>query len=77
MRHKLIGRAGLAASAIIFVYYTTWALVVPFVSSTHTGFHSLFPPRWLAIAGPLGLLCAALVFVAAFVTLVGRKKKKS
>ena len=72
---KVVGVFGLILAVTIFVYYTTWVLVVPFVDSSASSFHRFFPDRWWAIAGPIALLVGALTFVAMFIGYVSSKKR--
>ena len=74
MNDRVLGAAGLAASVAIFVYYTAWTLVAPFVDPSAAWFHALFPARRWAIAGPLALLAAALGFVAVFLFVAGKRR---
>lgn len=73
---KAVGVLGLLLSVAIFVYYTTWVVVAPFVDESVFSFHRLFPDRYWAIAGPTALLIAAVVFVAAFIAIIPMLKKK-
>ena len=69
---QVLGAAGLSLSLLIFVYYTTWALVTPFVAAD-AWLHSLFPARWWATAGPTALLGVALAGAGTFLSLSGRR----
>ena len=78
---RLIGGLGFAIAVLIYLYYTAWVIVGPFVDPRVEWFHSLFPRRWWAIALPTALLVLAVSIVGAFVGCVllrkERKKKKS
>lgn len=68
----------LVASIAIYTYYTTWALVLPFLPTDHT-LQQLFPDRYWAIAGPLILLVLGLTGVGSFFSLLlirGKDQKK-
>ncbi|KAK7475448.1 hypothetical protein BaRGS_00033329 [Batillaria attramentaria] len=49
---QAVGWAMVSLSSVIFVYYTVWVIVLPFVEPG-IFVHKLFPPRIVAIAGPL------------------------
>jgi dolichyl-phosphate mannosyltransferase polypeptide 2 regulatory subunit len=63
---KLIGLGMLAVAIGVFVYYTTWVFVLPFVDETNC-LNSLFLPRDYAIKLPVLLLLIAGVGVGSFV----------
>ena len=69
---RFLGTAGLVTAAVIYVYYTAWVLLTPFVEVEW--FHNLFPPRWWALAVPTALLTVALTFVAIFVGVVSIRR---
>ncbi|KAL1411720.1 Dolichol phosphate-mannose biosynthesis regulatory protein [Vanrija albida] len=62
---KLLGGAMLGVAAFVFVYYTTWALFLPFVSPD-SALQALFPPRFWVTAGPALLLLVGLAGIGAF-----------
>ncbi|KAG9010948.1 hypothetical protein FRB94_009428 [Tulasnella sp. JGI-2019a] len=68
----------LLVACIVFVYYTTWALVTPFFPADHP-LQNLFPPREWAVRLPAFILIVGMVAVGSFVGLVaikeGRKRK--
>ncbi|WWD21482.1 hypothetical protein CI109_105968 [Kwoniella shandongensis] len=68
----------LFVAAFVFIYYTTWALLLPFLSSS-TPIQSLFPPREWAIRLPLLLLLSGITLVGLFFArvMLGEAKKKS
>eukprot|EP00966_Prymnesium_polylepis_P053988 1247982-Prymnesium_polylepis.1 len=43
---RVIGAAGFSAAVAIYIYYTAWAVLTPFVDENVVWFHSLFPDRW-------------------------------
>ncbi|KLT40466.1 hypothetical protein CC85DRAFT_287440 [Cutaneotrichosporon oleaginosum] len=55
----------LLVAAVVFVYYTTWALLLPFVDPRST-LHDLFPPREWAVRAPALLLLLGVAGIAAF-----------
>ena len=67
---RLIGTVGFSLAVIIYVYYTTWVLVTPFVDPNIEWFHSLFPDRWWAYAVPTALLVVGLTCIAIFVGVI-------
>ncbi|WVQ69224.1 uncharacterized protein L199_007440 [Kwoniella botswanensis] len=62
---KLLGGAMLFVAAFVLVYYTIWALLLPFISSDST-LHSLFPAREWAIKLPLFLLLSGISAIGLF-----------
>ncbi|BEI85844.1 hypothetical protein CcaverHIS002_0601310 [Cutaneotrichosporon cavernicola] len=62
---KALGAAMLLVAAIVFVYYSTWALLLPFVAPDST-LHDLFPPREWAVRGPALLLLVGVAGIGAF-----------
>mmetsp|Transcript_79850 Transcript_79850/g.222164 ORF Transcript_79850/g.222164 Transcript_79850/m.222164 type:complete len:92 (-) Transcript_79850:149-424(-) len=75
---KAVGTALLAISVVVFVYYTLWAIVTPFVDADHP-LQSFFPARYYAIMIPTLLLVVGITVATTFVALVliksGKKKK--
>ncbi|KAF2721851.1 hypothetical protein K431DRAFT_284531 [Polychaeton citri CBS 116435] len=66
---RLVGLAMLAAATFVFLYYTTWALFMPFVDDHHP-LQSLFPPRVWAIRIPVILLLLGSAVVGSFLSVV-------
>ncbi|WVW78487.1 hypothetical protein I302_100442 [Kwoniella bestiolae CBS 10118] len=62
---KLLGAAMLFVAAFVFIYYTTWALLLPFISPS-SPIQSLFPPREWAIKLPLFLLLSGISAIGLF-----------
>ena len=73
MNDKLLGAVGFVASLVIYIYYTAWVIVTPFVDPKITWFHALFPDRWWAFAIPTALLVLGLTVIATFIGLVSMK----
>ncbi|KAL1918912.1 uncharacterized protein VTP21DRAFT_2293 [Calcarisporiella thermophila] len=76
---RAVGAAALLVSVFIFVYYTIWALVLPFVDENQP-VHNFFPDRSYAITIPVVLLICGLTVIFGFLALVmikSQKKRKS
>lgn len=75
---KALGAIMLLVAAFVFVYYTTWAIILPFFPADHP-LQSLFPAREWAVRLPAFLLCAGLAAIGSFVGMVmvkeGRKQR--
>ncbi|KAI8994665.1 dolichol phosphate-mannose biosynthesis regulatory [Pilobolus umbonatus] len=63
---KIVGGSACIAAVVIFIYYTTWSLVLPFLSETNS-LQQLFPPWILSIYLPATLLMLGVLGIAAFV----------
>lgn len=65
-------------SVAIFVYYTLWVIILPFVDTSHP-VQDFFLPRKYAIAIPVVLLIVLVSFVVTFIGLTlmksARKRK--
>ncbi|EIM90048.1 uncharacterized protein STEHIDRAFT_51935 [Stereum hirsutum FP-91666 SS1] len=68
----------MAAAAFVFIYYTTWALLLPFFDAS-SPIHDLFPPREWAIRLPAFLLVVGLTGIGLFIgsTVVKENRKKA
>ncbi|ORX38822.1 dolichol phosphate-mannose biosynthesis regulatory [Kockovaella imperatae] len=62
---KILGGGMLAVAAFVFSYYTTWALLLPFLDSDSIA-HSFFPDRIWAIRLPLILLLLGISGIGLF-----------
>mmetsp|Transcript_25884 Transcript_25884/g.24709 ORF Transcript_25884/g.24709 Transcript_25884/m.24709 type:complete len:82 (-) Transcript_25884:296-541(-) len=71
---KILGFALVATAGLIFVYYTVWVLVLPFVEEPVI--LNLFPPRIYAIAIPASVLVLTISVVGAFIGVVLIKESK-
>jgi len=69
MLDKLVGLAMLTAASVIFLYYTVWTLLMPFVDTDHP-LHALFPPRVWAIRIPVILILLGVSVVGSFLGVV-------
>ncbi|CAM9895986.1 unnamed protein product [Pylaiella littoralis] len=76
---KLVGSGLLLLSVTIFVYYTLWVFVLPFVDTSHP-LQEFFLPRKYAIAIPTLLVIVLVTLVATFIGLTlmksARKQKQ-
>ncbi|KAK5123261.1 hypothetical protein LTR85_002691 [Meristemomyces frigidus] len=59
----------LALASTVFLYYTIWTLLLPFVDDSHPLQHA-FPPRVWAIRIPVILLLLGGAVVAGFLSVV-------
>jgi len=75
---KALGSAMMAAAATIFVYYTTWALLVPFFDAS-SPIHAWFPPREWAVRLPAFILVVGLSAIGAFIgsTIIRENQKQA
>ncbi|MCJ1446251.1 MAG: hypothetical protein MMC23_006756 [Stictis urceolatum] len=78
MFDQLVGLAMLVAATVVFLYYTTWTLLMPFVDNGHP-LHDLFPPRVWAIRIPVILILLGSAVVGSFlsVVMIRSNKKKA
>jgi len=72
---KTLGSLMLIASGIVFTYYTTWTLVLPFFPQDHP-IHSLFLSREWAIRIPALVLVVGLSAVGYFIAQVLRAERR-
>ncbi|VVT56442.1 uncharacterized protein SAPINGB_P005060 [Magnusiomyces paraingens] len=63
---KLIGAAMIFVATAVFIYYTIWTFVLPFVDES-SPIQSLFLPREWAIRIPVVLLLTAVAGVGTFI----------
>ncbi|KAF8077924.1 dolichol phosphate-mannose biosynthesis regulatory [Lyophyllum atratum] len=68
----------LLAAAVVFIYYTTWAILLPFFDSS-SQIHDFFPPREWAVRLPAFILVLGLSAIGAFVgsIIVKENRKKA
>mmetsp|Transcript_21882 Transcript_21882/g.36620 ORF Transcript_21882/g.36620 Transcript_21882/m.36620 type:complete len:83 (-) Transcript_21882:142-390(-) len=75
---KILGAAMLTLSFFIFVYYSAWVLLLPFVEEGHP-VYDYFLPKEYAISIPATLLVIGVVVVGMFIGItvirLGNKKK--
>ncbi|EDL08553.1 dolichol phosphate-mannose biosynthesis regulatory protein [Mus musculus] len=72
---QAVGFGLVAVSLIIFTYYTTWVILLPFIDSQHV-IHKYFLPRAYAVLLPLAAGLLLLLFVGLFITYVMLKSQK-
>jgi len=75
---KALGGAMLFVAAFVFVYYTVWALLLPFFDSS-SSIHAYFPAREWAVRLPAFLLVVGLTGIGFFIgsTIVKENRKKA
>ncbi|ERT00787.1 dolichyl-phosphate mannosyltransferase polypeptide 2, regulatory subunit [Sporothrix schenckii 1099-18] len=69
----------LVAASVVFLYYTIWALLMPFVDADHP-LQNFFPPRVWAIRIPVILILLGSAVVGTFLSIVmirSNRKKSS
>ncbi|KAH7914699.1 dolichol phosphate-mannose biosynthesis regulatory [Hygrophoropsis aurantiaca] len=68
----------LLAAAFVFVYYTTWAILLPFFDTSNP-IHDYFPAREWAIRLPAFILVIGLTGIGFFVgsTIIKENHKKA
>ncbi|TRZ14722.1 hypothetical protein HGM15179_012386 [Zosterops borbonicus] len=59
---QLVGFGLVAFSLVLFVYYTLWIIVLPFIDSDH-GIHQYFLPREYAVIIPVAAGLLLLLFI--------------
>ncbi|KAK9324533.1 dolichol phosphate-mannose biosynthesis regulatory [Lipomyces orientalis] len=64
-----MGQAIFVSATFIFLYYTIWTLVMPFVDTTHP-VQNLFPAREWAIRIPVMILLLAAGIIGSFLGIV-------
>ncbi|XP_055456813.1 dolichol phosphate-mannose biosynthesis regulatory protein isoform X2 [Psammomys obesus] len=72
---QAVGFGLVAVSLIIFTYYTTWVILLPFIDSQHV-IHKYFLPRAYAVLIPLVAGLLLLLFVGLFITYVMLKSQR-
>ncbi|KAG2225819.1 dolichol phosphate-mannose biosynthesis regulatory [Phascolomyces articulosus] len=73
---KAVGAVAFFSAVAIFIYYTLWSLVMPFVDEDHP-LQNYFPPWEYAIRIPLILLIVGLTVIFTFLGLAMAKSKNS
>ncbi|KAF8864178.1 dolichyl-phosphate mannosyltransferase polypeptide 2, partial [Acephala macrosclerotiorum] len=75
---RLVGLGMLVAASVIFLYYTIWTLLMPFVDSDHP-LQNVFPPRVWAIRIPVILILLGSAVVGSFlgVVMIRSNRKKA
>ncbi|XP_063000821.1 dolichol phosphate-mannose biosynthesis regulatory protein [Elgaria multicarinata webbii] len=73
---QLVGYGLVAFSLVLFAYYTTWIVILPFIESDHV-IHKYFLPREFSVIIPVVAGLLLLLFVGAFIAIVSWKNRKS
>ncbi|CDS12400.1 hypothetical protein LRAMOSA04594 [Lichtheimia ramosa] len=73
---KAVGAVAFFSAIAIFVYYTLWSLVMPFVDEDHP-LQNYFPPWEYAIRIPLVILIVGLTVIFTFLGLAMAKSKNA
>ncbi|XP_070532865.1 dolichol phosphate-mannose biosynthesis regulatory protein-like [Ptychodera flava] len=75
---RVAGLGMVALAGAIFLYYTVWMIILPFVDAEHI-IHQYFLPRAYAVIIPIMAGVVALGFIGMFMIVVtaGKKKKTS
>ncbi|KAJ7285807.1 dolichol phosphate-mannose biosynthesis regulatory [Mycena rebaudengoi] len=63
---KVLGGTMLLAAAVVFTYYTIWAMLLPFFDPS-SEIHDFFPAREWAIRLPAFILVVGVTAIGAFV----------
>ncbi|CAO3632199.1 unnamed protein product [Cunninghamella echinulata] len=71
---KLVGGGAFLSAWVIFIYYTSWALVMPLLDETNT-LQQYFPPFEYAILLPFYTLIAGIISIVAFFAYASAKQK--
>ncbi|XP_009285257.1 PREDICTED: dolichol phosphate-mannose biosynthesis regulatory protein [Aptenodytes forsteri] len=72
---QVVGFGLVAFSLVLFVYYTLWIIVLPFIDSDH-GIHRYFLPREYAVIIPVVAGLLLLLFIGVFIMVVMWKSRK-
>ncbi|KAF7294901.1 Dolichol phosphate-mannose biosynthesis regulatory protein [Mycena indigotica] len=75
---KLLGGSMLLAAAVVFTYYTMWAMLLPFFDPT-SEIHAYFPSREWAVRIPAFILVVGISAIGAFVgsTVLKEQRKRA
>ncbi|KII88476.1 hypothetical protein PLICRDRAFT_110173 [Plicaturopsis crispa FD-325 SS-3] len=75
---KVLGGAMLFTASFVFVYYTVWAILLPFFDKS-SPIHDFFPAREWAVRLPAFLLVVGLSAIGLFIgsTIVKENRKKA
>ncbi|KIM49087.1 hypothetical protein M413DRAFT_438247 [Hebeloma cylindrosporum] len=74
---KSLGGAMLLAASVVFIYYTTWAMLLPFFDSS-SPIHDWFPSREWVVRLPAFLLVVGLSSIGALLgsTMVQENRRR-
>jgi dolichyl-phosphate mannosyltransferase polypeptide 2 regulatory subunit len=75
---KVLGGAMLLTASVVFIYYTIWAILLPFFDTT-SPIHDYFPAREWAIRLPAFILVVGLAMIGTFIgsTIIKENRKKA
>ncbi|XP_066466948.1 dolichol phosphate-mannose biosynthesis regulatory protein [Tiliqua scincoides] len=73
---QLVGYSLVAFSLVLFVYYTVWIIILPFIESDHL-IHKYFLPREYSVIIPVVAGLLLLLFVGIFIAVITWKSRKS
>ncbi|XP_009704505.1 PREDICTED: dolichol phosphate-mannose biosynthesis regulatory protein, partial [Cariama cristata] len=62
-------------SLVLFIYYTLWIIILPFIDNDH-GIHRYFLPREYAVIIPVVAGLLLLLFIGIFIMVVMWKSRK-
>jgi len=68
----------LLTASVVFIYYTIWAILLPFFDTT-SPIHDYFPAREWAIRLPAFILVVGLAMIGTFIgsTIIKENRKKA
>uniref|UniRef100_A0A8D0HRN1 Dolichol phosphate-mannose biosynthesis regulatory protein n=1 Tax=Sphenodon punctatus TaxID=8508 RepID=A0A8D0HRN1_SPHPU len=72
---QLVGYGLVAFSLVLFVYYTIWIIILPFIDGDHV-IHQYFLPREYSVIIPVVAGLLLVLFVGVFITIVMWKNRK-
>ncbi|XP_072738820.1 dolichol phosphate-mannose biosynthesis regulatory protein [Ciconia boyciana] len=72
---QVVGFSLVAFSLVLFVYYTLWIIILPFIDSDHV-IHQYFLPREYAVIIPVVAGLLLLLFIGVFIMVVMWKSRK-
>ncbi|XP_074779831.1 dolichol phosphate-mannose biosynthesis regulatory protein isoform X2 [Athene noctua] len=72
---QVVGFGLVAFSLVLFVYYTLWIIILPFIDSNH-GIHQYFLPREYAVIIPVVAGLLLVLFIGVFIMVVMWKSRK-
>ncbi|KAG2020198.1 hypothetical protein CC2G_005566 [Coprinopsis cinerea AmutBmut pab1-1] len=75
---KALGGIMIVAAATVFLYYTLWAIFLPFLEETNI-MHSFFPAREWAVRLPAFILVVGVTAIGMFVgsTIIKEKRRRA
>ncbi|XP_028394834.1 dolichol phosphate-mannose biosynthesis regulatory protein-like [Dendronephthya gigantea] len=73
---QVVGMAMMSLGSLIFIYYTLWVVLLPFVDADHV-IQSYFPDRMYAMLIPVVAGVLALLVIGSFIFVILLKKRAS